>query len=202
MSRIALLTLIGLAVSFVGRARADIAPPLPPAKEGVAVKIEVDEKAKGPRLVLPSGVYTPPRARRPQPNTPKAALDQDDGTAVADEGSTPQPRSRILIAGIALSMSLACGGLWLNRRGGKRSNRALALLIAAGAMLATGAVVWADAAPMPKEAPAAKPTEAYPTAYEGEVNVEFVRGQEPIRLILDKESYEKLKKGELKEAPK
>jgi hypothetical protein len=180
-----------------GRLNADIPPPLPPAKQAVAIKIEVDEKAKGTHLVLPSGVFTAPRVR-PQPNgIPQGALDQPGADGVAANDDETQPRIHMVIAGIALAMSLACGGLWLARRQGKGSARGLTLLVAAGASLMVGAIAWANPpAPPRPPAPAKQPAANLPIAYEGKVDVDFVGGQEPVRLILDKETFESLKKSQ------
>src|SRR5262249_45709793 len=106
----------------------------------------------------------------------------------------------LLIAGIAVSLALTFGGVWLIRKNGKGSMRGLALLIAAGATLTAGAIAWANAAPpLLKDRPPLRPQPvSYPSAFDGKAAVEFVYGQEPVRLILDKKSYEDLKKGELK----
>lgn len=196
MNRFMLLAVIGLVLGTTSRSRADIAPPLPPAKEGVAIKIEVDEKAKAPRLVLPNGVFTPPRFRPKEPVPgPKGELPQENGDGIGQDDSM-QPRNHLLIAGIALTCAMAFGGLWLMRKNGSGSVRGLTLLIAAGATLAAGAIAWANAPPPPNFKRAGPPV-AFPSAYEGKGSIEFTYGQEPVRLILDKESYEKLKKGEL-----
>ncbi len=134
---------------------------------------------------------------------PQGALDQPSDDGVAENDDVPQPRNRRIIAGLALAASFACAGLWLVRRQGKGSGRDLALLIAAGTSLTIGAVAWANPPapprpPAPTKQPAANKIAAQPIAYEGKVDVDFVGGQEPVRLILDKESFEKLKKGDLK----
>lgn len=197
-SRIVLLAALGLGLGMTGKASADIAPPLPANKDSVKVKIEVDENAKAPRLIVPSGVFTAPRGRPKlaPPDAPKGELPQEDGDGIAQEET--QPRNHILIAGIALSLSMAFGGLWLMRRNGRGSMRAMTLLIAAGATLTAGAIVYANAPPPIKDRPQpVRPPASYPTAWEGGTKVEFTYGQEPVRLILDKESYKKLLKGEL-----
>src|SRR5262245_26158750 len=105
MHRLMLLTLVAFALGST--ARADIPPPLPPAKEAVRVKIEVDDKAKAPRLVIPNGVFTQPRFR-PQPkDAPKGALEQENTDGIADNEAGEQPRGHLLIAGLALACSLA-----------------------------------------------------------------------------------------------
>jgi hypothetical protein len=203
MHRIAILTCVGLGLGLPGTVNADIPPPLPPAKQSVAIKIEVDEKAKGPRLVIPSGVFTPPRVRPGPKGVPQGAVDQPGADGVAANDDETQPHIHMVIAGIAVAMSLSCGGLWFVRRQGKGSARDLALLIAAGTSLTIGAVAWANPPapprpPVPSKQPAVNKIAAMPIAYDGKVDVDFVGGQEPVRLILDKESFEKLKKGDLK----
>ncbi len=201
MRQIVLLAVIGLGLGLIGPARADIPPALPQPKEAVTVKIEVDEKAKGPRLVIPNGVFTAPRVRpkfTPK-EAPKGALEQENADGIAANEPEELPRHQIMIAGVAMAMSLGFGGLWLVRRNGRGSIGGLSLFIAATATLSIGAVVWANGAPPPnlfKERPVKK-IENFPVALEGKASVEFVYGGEPVRLILDKESYEKLKKGEL-----
>ncbi len=202
-SRIVLLAALGLGLAWTGQSRADLAPPLPQTKDSVKFKIEMDENAKGPRLIVPNGVFTAPRGRPklPPANGPKGQLDQENGDGIAQEENPNQPRNHIVIAGIALSMALALGGLWLMRRSGRGSTKAITLLIAAGATLTIGAIAVANGVlilpPAKDRPPVNRPPASYPTAWEGGTKVEFTFGQEPIRLILDKESYKKLMKGEL-----
>jgi len=146
MKRAMLLALVGLGFGVAPRAKADIAPPLPPAKSDVAVTIEVDEKAKGPRLVVPNGVFTLPRVR-PMPKTsdPKGELPHESQDGIAEE--TAPSNNKLLIAGIALSLSLTCGGFWMLRRNGKGSMTGLSLLLAAGVTVAAGTIVMGNAAP-------------------------------------------------------
>ena len=117
--RIALLAAFGIGLGLANSTRADLAPPLPQSKDSVKVKIELDENAKGPRLIVPNGVFTAPRGRLRPDAPPKGELPQDNGDGIAqDEG---QPRNQILIAGVALSLAFAFGGLWFIRRGGRGS---------------------------------------------------------------------------------
>jgi hypothetical protein len=202
MQRIVMLAVIGLGLGWASQAGADIPPPLPQGKESVRVKVEVDENAKGPRLVIPNGVFTAPRVRpRIQPKSePKGALEPENMDGVADNDPQEQPRHHLLIAGLAMALSLGLGGMWLLRKNGK-GTVGLMLLIAAGATLSIGAVVWANAAPPRPLNPAKNKIEAFPSAFDEKANVEFIYGQEPVRLILDKASFEKLKKGELTPPP-
>jgi len=197
--RFALLLVIGFGLALSRDARADIPPPLPPAKHAVTVKIEVDENAKGPKLIIPNQVFMPPRGRPlPPRNAPKSELNQQGETDTITEDST-QPKNSLLVVGLALALSMAFGGMWLLKRNGKGSMRSFGVLIAVGAGLTIGAAVWANAPPPPlRERPAPNIPVSYPTALEVKADVEFIYGAEPVRLILDKESYEKLKKGELK----
>jgi len=178
---------------------------LPPAREAVGITIEVDPNAKGPRLVLPNGVFTPPRVR-PFPKTsppPKGELPIESGDEVtmADDAITA-PRHNLLIAGLALSLSLGFGGFWMVRRHGRGSLTGLAVLIATTGMLIAGAVAWADIAVPPRppinKQPPLKKAESFPIAFEGKGTIDFVYGNEPVRLILDRESFEKLKKADPK----
>ena len=56
-------------------------------------------------------------------------------------------------------------------------------------------VVWANVAPPgPPPQPPKREVVALPVAFDGKVNLELVVGGDAIRLVLDKESYEKMKK--------
>jgi hypothetical protein len=144
-------------------ARADI--PVPPPPADVKFKVEVDEKAKGPVLRVPENLVAPRAGGRPK---------------LAD--------NHLMIAGVALALGLGLGGVWLVRRPG-RGTRGLALLIAAGGVLAVSSVAWANqAAPKPPVPP------ALPTAFDGKVRLEVVEAGDTIRLIVDKETYEQMKK--------
>jgi len=198
MRRSIALTVIGCALLVAPVAKADLLPPLPPAKEGVGMKIEVDEKAKSPRLVLPQGAFLPPRVRP----GPKSELPNENGDGYAQEteveASPTTPRNSILMAGLALSLSLGFGGFWILRRNGKGSITGMVLLIATASMLTASAVVWANAPAPVLPIPPKPKAEAFPTAWDGKTSIEFSYGNEPVRLILDKESFEKLKKAEPK----
>jgi hypothetical protein len=220
-SRLMLLAAIGLGLGLTSKAGADIGPPRfppqPQPKANVAVKIEVDENAKGPRLIVPSQLFAPPRVRPlgPNPRGPvpignlNSQIQEDAGDEIAENATEPanpeKPKNGLMYAGLALTLALCFGGLWLVRKSGKGSIRSMSLVIAAGASLIVGVAVWANVAPPPppvKPIPQPKPPAAFPSAYEGKASVEVFFGAEPVRLILDKESYEKLKKGELKEVEK
>ncbi len=131
------------------------------------------------------------------PGDPKGELPVEDGDGVAYE-QPEQPRNHTLIAGVALAVSMTFGGLWFMRRKGVSSNRTLAMWLVAGSSLAIGTLVWADI-PGPRPRPPVKIPPAVklpplPTLLDTKVQVEYSFGNEPIRLIIDSETLEKLKK--------
>lgn len=195
-------------------ARADLAPPVPPAKD-VKFVVELDEKAKSPKLIVPQNLTTV--RVRPRPGGPGAAPPKAGALPPAKDGNnlsyieiesddeTPltQPRNNnhLMIAGVALTLALGFGGVWLVRRQGRSGMRGLALLIAAGGTLAASTIVWANVPP-PKfpDRPPVKERVILPVAFDGNVNLEVTFGGDTIRLILDKDTYEKLKKDPVKPA--
>jgi hypothetical protein len=129
-------------------ARADIAPRpnpfgppvvqpglrLPPAQK-VSLVVEVDEKAKDTRLRIPVNLLTQNPALQPvQPGLPRRG---------ADAGRLGLPT---IVAGMALALALASGGLWLARRG---AGRYLIILLVLSLFAAGTAAVWADLGPRP-----------------------------------------------------
>jgi hypothetical protein len=74
------------------------------------------------------------------------------------EAPNPEPGRRFglttLVAGVALTLAFTSGGLWLVRRGARRT---LAILVLTGLFAAGTAVVWADLAPRPGGPRPAKP---------------------------------------------
>jgi hypothetical protein len=107
-----------------------------------------------------------------------------------------------MIAGVALTLALGLGGLWLVRRQGRSGMRGLALLIAAGGTLAASTIVWANVPP-PKNfdpPPPVRERVILPVAFDGNVNLEVTFGGDTIRLILDKDTYDKMKKEPTKPA--
>jgi hypothetical protein len=184
-------------------ARADLAPPVPPVKE-VKFVVEVDEKAKAPKIIVPQNLTTVRLRPRPIPGPPKANPpakdDKEELTYLEVESDvaaptepTPKNRDHLMIAGVALALSLGLGGLWLVRRQGRNATRGLALLIAAGGTLGISTLVWANAPPPPIKPPPAKEVFVLPIAFDGKVNLEVTVGGDTIRLVLDKDTYDKLK---------
>ena len=196
--RLPLTCLAVLALTYTP-ARADLALP-PPGPVEVKFKVEVDEKAKGPVLQLPRGV-TGVRVRPGGPKGPPPT--SKEGKPVGEDGEEPvvlefdgavaaEPErnpNHLMIAGVAVTLALGLGGVWLVRRPGRSGTRGLALLLAAGGTLAISSVAWANQAAPKPPVPA-----ALPVAFEGKIKVEIVPAGDTVRLIVDKETYEQMKK--------
>lgn len=175
-------------------ARADLAPPPPAAKE-VKFVVEVDENAKGSKLVVPQTLVNPrfrpgPGAEPKEGKEGLAVLEYD----VVDDGFEPAVRNRnhLMFAGVAFTLALGFGGIWIVRRTGRSGASGLALLVAAGGILAVGTVVWANAGPPRK--PVEKKDIILPVAFDGKLTLVMVRGGDTITLVLDKEAYDAIKK--------
>lgn len=146
---------------FAPGAFANEAAPAPPRPEpipqpvigkgGQEVKlvVQVDDKAKVARLQVPLnlvfGAPNPPAG--PVPSAPRRG---------ADAGPLGLPT---IIAGLALSLALASGGLWLARR---RWGRPGAMVLVLSLFAAGSAAVWADLGPrplgpVPRSGPPVKP---------------------------------------------
>ena len=199
MRPVAVVLLAALGLSLVPlSARADIPPPVPPAKD-VKFTIELDENAKAPRLVVPVGMTRAQfRPRGPVPDRgPKALPPGKEQVGYleieSDDEVTPARNpNHLMIAGVALSLALGLGGLWLVRRQGTGGNRGLVLLLASGVTLAASTITWANVAPAAPPPP--KEKVVLPVAFEGNVHLDVTVAGDSIRLILDKETYEKMKK--------
>lgn len=203
------LLVAGLAAFGLGlippAARADLAPPVPPAKD-VKFVVELDEKAKAPKLIVPQNLTTvrfrpgprpgaappPPGAVPPKGGEPLTMLELEGDEPVAELAA--RDPNHLMIAGVALTLAFGLGGVWLVRRPGRASGRGLALLLAAGATLTAATVVWANAAPPPRPPAPPKEKVVLPVAFDGKVNLEVVVGGDTIRLVLDKETYAAMKK--------
>ena len=119
---------LGLIPSAV---RADIPPAVPPAKD-VKFTVELDENAKAPKLVVPSGLTRVQfRPRGPVPDRGPKALPPGKEVGYleveADEELAPAGRNpnHLMIAGVALTLALGLGGVWLIRRQGTSGTRGL-----------------------------------------------------------------------------
>jgi hypothetical protein len=145
------LSLLALALVLPAVCGNEAAPPIPrpkgppvfaPAKEGglptreVPLVVQVDAKAKTARLQVPFNLLF----GQPGANPPGAPAVPPRG---ADAGRLTVPT---LVAGVALTLAFASGGLWLARR---RAGRSLAILLVLSLFAAGTAAVWADLGPRP-----------------------------------------------------
>jgi hypothetical protein len=133
---------LGLIVSGARGNEAAPAPPRPrvPPVAGKGIQevkllVQVDDKAKVARLQVPVNLLSdPPPGAPPAPPPPRRG---------ADAGALGVPT---IVAGLALSLAVASGGLWLVRR---RWGRPLAILVVVSLFAAGTAAVWADLGPRP-----------------------------------------------------
>jgi hypothetical protein len=98
-----------------------------------------DSKAKRAKLVIP---------RKFIAKAEKAPAKEADGA----EEQVSAPGGQNLMAGVAISLSLVTGGLWLARRGNGLRKNQVALLVALGVLSVsaiTASTLWADLAPPP-----------------------------------------------------
>jgi len=188
--RIWLFALLVLPLSW-SLASADIRPwtgpnpkPPPAQSKDVSMIVELDSNAKEARLIVPRSIVL----RR-------AGLDADDGTRLA-EGSAPSGKN-IIVAGVALGLAIACGGIWLVRKN-RLSSTGLGLFLVLAAGLVGAAVVWANAAPPPFKPPAPQPATNLAKLFEGKIKVETPAEGDTIKLIVNDEMLQKL----VKENPK
>jgi hypothetical protein len=168
----------------------------------------VDEKAKQARLVVPvnlmvpGGFQLPPGGLPGQPRPGTLPFQAPPPSRDANAGRIGLPT---IVAGLALTLAFASGGLWLVRRGRGRTAAGL-LLVAAFALGATA--LWADIPgpgggrarpprPRPPEPVPANTTPlALPAGVEltGQVLLEVAPVGDAVRLIVPKDAV--LKKGE------
>jgi hypothetical protein len=157
-------------------------PPIQPPNAAVEANlvIEVDSNAKNARLVVPRKFTSD----KPGNNAPG-----DDDLSVAEpERSWP----RTAIAGVSLAAALACGGLWLVRRG-KSDGRGTAMLLAFGCLLGCSAVAWANAGPPPRQP---SPPTNISELFSGKVTLEYVAEGDSIKLILPPDAAKKMNKSD------
>src|SRR5262249_46936710 len=131
--------------------------------------IEVDDRAKDARLQIPSALF---RFR--------AELDgeEKDGQR-ADAGTLPPGRT--VMVGLAMALALSCGGLWLVRSRRLTDSRVVLPLVALAFVTLTGALVWANAAPL-------RPVPAPKMDAKDKVTVEITsKDGAPVKLIISSE---------------
>lgn len=195
MRKLPLAVLAALAFGLIpSTGKADIPPPVPAPKQ-VKFTVEVDEKAKASKLVVPSSLVNP--RFRPRPGLPK--VDGKENLAIleydVEDETVPHPannRNHLMFAGVAFALALASGGVWLARRN-RMNGRGPALMLVAGSTLAVGTLVYANAPP-PAGPPPRKEVVLLPVAFNGNVTLEVVPAGDTIKLVLDKDTYESIKK--------
>jgi hypothetical protein len=144
--------------------RADIPAPPPPPGSSAPIVVVVDPGIGQARLEIPAKLIQ----RR-------AGLDGGTDLGVAERSVN----TSMAMVGGALAASLACGGLWLVRRG--RSGRT-ALMLAFVVLLAGAGLAWADLIP-PGGKGRARPR-AQEKVFEGKVSVQLNAPGDTVRLIL------------------
>jgi hypothetical protein len=151
---------------------ANAGPPRTPKAEAgkTKFKIELDENAKEPKLYVPANL----------------AGGKGDGKLAAAD----LPPMHWILSGLALTVGLALGGVWMVRKGPSKAAWVVAPLLVA----ATASLLLADLPPGRGRGPVPQPAPALPVYLEGTITVEAVPNGDTIRLVLDKVSFEKLKK--------
>lgn len=147
-------------LALVQIARADKAPP-PPKENAYPLVIEADPKVQEAKLVIPRAML----------GKMKAGLDEDRGSNLASTNT--------VIAGAALTLALAFGGLWIVRRG-PGAARNTALLVGAVAFFGITGALSADLA-VPK-LPAKTDT----------VIIEVVDKGDEVKLVVNKDKLVKV----------
>jgi hypothetical protein len=168
-----LLAIVGVFLASASLVWADIPSPRPaPVKDGsVPMVIEtVDGRPAPARLVIPKKLM----------GQMKAGLDTHDDTAVA-HGKTS--RLSMFLAGIFLTLSVSCTGLWLSRQR-LVGPRTVAIILVGVALLSLGgAVLWANG-PAPGIRPAPDTSDR--------VIIEVVDQGEAVKLIVHKSRLTKV----------
>jgi hypothetical protein len=221
---VSLVSLLGVALLAHGNEAAPPPPPPPPGPRvgpggpprpglefhpvNVKLTVEVDEKAKQPRLVVPYVLLMkgagppagalPPRLPVGAPVAPPPALPRKEG---ADAGALGLPT---IVAGLALTAAAVSGGLWLVRRG---SRRTLLGVLAVGVLAASATALWADIGPGggrgPRRPPPPPPEKTTPIPLPAgvelpeKITLEFSLEGDTLRLIVPKDAV--LKKAEAPE---
>jgi hypothetical protein len=101
-----------------------------------------------------------------------------------------------MIAGLAVAMAVALGGVWIARSRSRTTGRGLALLISASVCLGVSVTAWANvAAPLSKivPEPARNDTSTrLETAFTGKVQIKIVSGDGSVQLVLPRTEAAKL----------
>jgi hypothetical protein len=155
--------------------RADRAPPpdRPPAPAAQKAKliVEVDDKAKEPKLIIPRSLANPPKKADAGINVPT------------------------IVAGVALTLGLVSAGFWFIRRGPGRSVAAGVVVVS---LFVLGvSALYADVPVKPKPNPPAAIKLPADVELQEDVLIEFTDKGDAIRLIVNKASTIKAEKTEV-----
>jgi hypothetical protein len=162
-------------LALVEAARADISPPprrpsRPAGRKQVKLVVKVDRKVRKPRLVVPRKFI---------------------GTRGRPRAEAAPSRLPTLAAGVALSLTVVTGGIWLVRRG-KKGRFLAGALLAVSLVGLGGAALWADIPPLGKRRPPAARTEtvALPAGIQlsDELTLEIVERGNVVTLIVPPDS--------------
>jgi hypothetical protein len=160
------LAALALMLAVAQTSRADVPAP-PPKDPSYPLVIDAQPKAAEARLIIPQKMLGKMRS--------------DAGQGNENEASAFAPsRLQTIVAGAALAMAIAFGGLWLVRRG-PGGTRSLALLVGAVAFLGIGATLWADGVIRPA-----------PVNRTDRVIIEITDKGDDIKLIVNKAKLAKL----------
>jgi len=148
-------------------------PPRPGEPKAAKLVVVVDERVKEPRLVIPRSL-------------------------MGDKKSAWLEMPTV-VAGLALTLALVSGGVWLVRRGTSRNVAAVALALSVLALGATA--LFADVAkpPPPKVTPVTLPASV---VLSDKIQFEFVDKGDEIKLIVGKDMVKSEAKPEAKPNPK
>jgi hypothetical protein len=147
-------------VGTLAAVRGNEAPPREvPAAQKAKLVVEVDAKAKEPRLIIPRSLANPPKKADAGFNVPT------------------------IVAGVALTLAIVSAGFWFIRRGPGRSVAAAVLIVALFALGVSALYADIPVKPKPEAATTAVKLPANVQLQE-DVLIEFVEKGDAIKLIV------------------
>ncbi len=169
---------------------------LPPSPPSLPLVIDTDEKATVARLLIPRQLLENLRSQVDDPEQPIVA------------GESRRPLAHTVAAGIALSMGLGLGGVWLVRHRGWGISRKLSAGVVALGLFGFAGAAWADVLPIPslpsldparprwrRDKPIEKPPVPTRLTLADQVTVEVVEKGDAIRLVVHPAQLPKVLKG-------
>jgi len=169
----ALVLLAGSAVPALANGAPRPRPEIQFGERETKVVVEVDEKAKQPRLVIPAQLLAPVKG----PGQPGA------GAALPT-----------IVVGLALTLSFVTGGFWLLRKGPGRS---LVMLFVLSLALVGVTTVQADLARPPETKPVKLPADVMLT--QDKITLEVTPFGNTVKLIVPKDAAKTAAKAEPEE---